>query len=163
MEGHARKCVERFCELANKKVEQLNKVSNHCLDDHQFKQDELEAAGELSEVSSQIVLKCLSLERIGRTSLLDQSPNGHKLVTDVWQDKFHTFITQVTTDNIVMWVTQLSIVDWVYSKTQILLVTLKTRNQLQGESWVSSEVEHLSPSLGYVQEAKFCLAQFHRV
>ena len=25
MEGHARKCVERYCELANKKVEQLYK------------------------------------------------------------------------------------------------------------------------------------------
>ena len=26
MEGHAQKCVERYCELANKKVEQLDKV-----------------------------------------------------------------------------------------------------------------------------------------
>ena len=26
MEGHARKCVERYCELANKKVEQIKKV-----------------------------------------------------------------------------------------------------------------------------------------
>ena len=29
MEGHARKCVERYCELAHKKVEQLYKVSSH--------------------------------------------------------------------------------------------------------------------------------------
>ena len=36
MEGHARKCVEQYCELANKKVEQLYKVSSLCLDDHQF-------------------------------------------------------------------------------------------------------------------------------
>ena len=41
MEGHARKCVERYGELANKKVEQLYKVSSPCLDDHQFKQEEL--------------------------------------------------------------------------------------------------------------------------
>ena len=26
MEGHARKCVERYCELANNKVEQIKKV-----------------------------------------------------------------------------------------------------------------------------------------
>ena len=31
-----------------------------------------------------------------------------------------------------MWLTRLSIVDWVYCKTQILLATLKTRNQPQG-------------------------------
>ena len=56
MEGHAEKCVDRYCELANKKVEQRYKVSNPCLDDHQFKQEELESVGELSEVCSQIVL-----------------------------------------------------------------------------------------------------------
>ena len=50
--------------------------------------------------------------------------NGLRLATDVWQDSFHTFITQVTTDNIVLWVTRHSIVDWVYSKTQIFLATL---------------------------------------
>ena len=35
MEGHARKCVERYCELVNKKTEQLYKGSSPCLDDHQ--------------------------------------------------------------------------------------------------------------------------------
>ena len=37
MEGHVQKCVERYCELANKKVEQLYKVSHPCLGNHQFK------------------------------------------------------------------------------------------------------------------------------
>ena len=41
----------------------LYKVSSPCLDDHQFKQEELESIGELSEVCSQIVLKCLYLAR----------------------------------------------------------------------------------------------------
>ena len=50
-----------------KKVEQLLcKVSSLCLDDHQFKKDELESVGELSKVCSQIVLKCLYLARIDR-------------------------------------------------------------------------------------------------
>ena len=31
VEGHAQKCVERCCELANKKTEQLYKVSSLCL------------------------------------------------------------------------------------------------------------------------------------
>ena len=47
-----------------------------------------------------------------------------------------------------MCVTRLSIVEWVYSKTQILLETLKTPNQLQEESFVSLEVEHLFLGVG---------------
>ena len=70
MEGHAQKCVERYCEFANKKVEQLYKVSHPCLDDHQFKQEELESVGESSEVCSQIVLKCSYLGRIERPDIL---------------------------------------------------------------------------------------------
>ena len=70
MEGHAPTCVERYCELTNKKVEQLYKVSSPCLDDHQFKQEELELVGELSEVCSHIVLKCLYLARISRPDIL---------------------------------------------------------------------------------------------
>ena len=69
MEGHAPKCVERYCELASKRVEQLCKVSSPCLDDHQFKKEELESVGELSKVCSQIVLKCLYLVRIGRPDI----------------------------------------------------------------------------------------------
>ena len=59
IEGHAPKCVERW--LANKKVKQLCKVSSPCLDDHQFKQKELESVRELSQVCSQIVFKMLVL------------------------------------------------------------------------------------------------------
>ena len=70
MEGHAQTCVERYCEFANKKVEQLHKVSHLCLDDHHFKQEELESVGELPEVCSQIVLRCLYLARIGRPDIL---------------------------------------------------------------------------------------------
>ena len=70
MEGHAQKCVERYCELANKKVEQFYTVSSPCFDDHHFKQEELDSIGELLEVCSQIVLKCLYLARIGRPDML---------------------------------------------------------------------------------------------
>ena len=70
MKGHARKCVERYCELANKKEEQPYKVSRPCSDDHQVKKEELEKDGELSEVCSHIVLKSLFLARIGRPDIL---------------------------------------------------------------------------------------------
>ena len=56
--------------LQIRKWEQLKKVSHPCLDDHQFKKEELESVAELSEVCSQIVLKCLYEARIGRPDIL---------------------------------------------------------------------------------------------
>ena len=50
-----------------------------------------------------------------------------------------------------MWVTRLSSVDWVYSKTQILLATLRTQNRSQWECYVFLEVEHLSPQVRCVR------------
>ena len=57
MEGHAKKCVERYCELSNKTTQQLYKVSTPCIDNHHFKEEEMKSVGELSQVCSQIVLK----------------------------------------------------------------------------------------------------------
>ena len=70
MAGHAKKCVERYCELANKTTQQLYKVSTPCIDDHHFKEEETKSVGELSITCSQIVLKCLYLARIGRPDIL---------------------------------------------------------------------------------------------
>ena len=70
MEGHAKKCVERYCELANEMTQQLYKVSTPCNDDHHFKEEELESVGEVSKVCSKIVLKCLYLAHIGRPDIL---------------------------------------------------------------------------------------------
>ena len=58
MGGHAKNCVERYCELANKTTQQLYKVSTPCIDDHHFKEEETKSVGELTQVCSQIVLKC---------------------------------------------------------------------------------------------------------
>ena len=70
------------------------------------------------------------------TNLLDQSPDGQKL------------ITQVATENVV---------DWVYSKTQIFLATLSTQNQPRGKSSLFSEVEHSFPSVGCARSKRQCL------
>ena len=70
MKGHAKKGVERYCELANKTTHQLYKVSTACIDDHHFKEEEVKSVGEFSRVCSQIVLKCLYLARIGRPDIL---------------------------------------------------------------------------------------------
>ena len=47
-----------------------------------------------------------------------------------------------------MWATRLSIVDFVYSKTPTLLVTLRIQNQLRVEAYESLEAENLSPLVG---------------
>ena len=70
MEGQSKKCVERYCELANRTTQQLCKVSTPCIDDHHFKEEELKSEGDLSKVCFQIVLKCLYLARIGRPDIL---------------------------------------------------------------------------------------------
>ena len=62
MEGHAKKCVTRYCVLANRTCQQLYKISTPCIDDHHFKEEEWKC--------SQIVLKCLHLARIGRPDIL---------------------------------------------------------------------------------------------
>ena len=89
MEGHAKKCVERYCELANKTIQQLHKVATPCIDDHQFK-EEIGSVGGLSTDCSQSVLKCYTwLVLTGLifyglyTNLLVLSQNGQKLLTNV--------------------------------------------------------------------------------
>ena len=86
MERHARKCVERYCELANEKTEQLFKVPHPCLNDHPIK---MENICELSEVCSHIVLKCLFLARIGRPDILwsvnKLARSVHKMDSSMWQ------------------------------------------------------------------------------
>ena len=83
MEGHAKKWMERYCEWANKTTEQLYKVSTPCIDDHQFKEEEMKSMGKLPDVCSQIVLKCLYLARIGRLDIL-WSVNKLARATTTW-------------------------------------------------------------------------------
>ena len=80
MAGHAKKCVERYCELANKTTQQLYKVSTPCIDDHHFKEEEMKSVGELSHVCSQLVPKCLYLARIGRPDIFW---SGNKLALSI--------------------------------------------------------------------------------
>ena len=134
------KCVGRYCERAKKKTGHLYPVSTPCLDDHNFKKEELETIGELSDVCSQIVLKCLYLylARIGRLDILWSVNKLARSVTKMDKSWWHTFSSfdilysshEWSSTLFVMWVIQLNTADWVYSKTQILLVTLKIRNQL---------------------------------
>ena len=70
MDGHAKKCVERYCALANKTTQQVYKESTPCIDDHHFKEEEMKSFGKLPHVCSQIVPICFFLARIGRPDIL---------------------------------------------------------------------------------------------
>ena len=62
-------------------IQQLCKRSTPCIDDLHFK-EEMKFVGELSQVWSHIVLKCLTLTGIGRLTwycMVDGSQNGQKL------------------------------------------------------------------------------------
>ena len=66
----AQTCVERYCEL--------HKVSTPCSDDHQFKNEEMETVGELSEVCGRTVLNCLFVPSSHRPTahFLDRDSQG---------------------------------------------------------------------------------------
>ena len=146
MEGHAKKCVERYCELANQTTQQSYKVATPCMDDHQFKEEENGSVGELSTVCPQIVLKCLYLASTGRPDILW---SVNKLVravtkwTKACDNLSHTFITHVNTGNIVMWATQHNNADWDCFRALILTEMQKTQNQHQGDCCAFSEVTRL--------------------
>ena len=69
---------------------------------------------------------------------------SHKIDSSMWR-WFPFCTTRMTIVNIVTWETRHSIADWVSSKTQAVLATLRTQNQPQEVSCVFLEVEHFVP------------------
>ena len=75
MEGHAKKCVERFSELENRKPAQLYEVLTPCLNDHSVNKGR-------TGNRVQIVMTCLCLARIGRPDIAWSAKTGtscHKM------------------------------------------------------------------------------------
>ena len=62
MEGHAKKCVERYCELANRTTQQFYKVSSHCIHDHHFEEEDLKSVGDLSK---RMLSDCSEMLKLG--------------------------------------------------------------------------------------------------
>ena len=138
MEGHAKKCVERYCELANRNIQQLYEVATPCLDDHQFKEDELETVGDLSKVCSQIVLTYLYLARIGRPDILWSVKKLARAVTK-WKKACNrrlapliSYRARVITGNVVPWEILQSIADWDCSRFPILLGLEDSKSTTKG-------------------------------
>ena len=107
MAGHAKKCVERYCELAKKTTQQLYKVSTPCIDDHHFKEKETKSAGDLSKSSSQIVLKCLHWHVLRPEILWSVNKFARAIAkwTRVCEKRLNRLIIiHVNINSIVMWV-----------------------------------------------------------
>ena len=66
MQSHRETCEKRFCELANKTASSLSQVATKCSDDHLLLLEDVESRGEVSELCSQVLLKCFHLASIGR-------------------------------------------------------------------------------------------------
>ena len=100
----------------------------------------------MSQVCSQIVLKCWHLARIGRPDIYchwiswhDPSQHGPNPATNAWIAWLHLFIIHVNTNNIVMWVILPNNADWDYFKTLTLREILKIRNPLLEERCAYSD------------------------
>ena len=145
MEGHAKKCVERFCELANKTTQQLYKVATPCMD----KKKNMGSVGELSKVCSQIVLKCLYLARIGRPDILWFVNKLARAVTkwtkfyDICLARLISYTHHTSEHGQYCHVGNTAQQCQDCFKTLILQETLKTQNQHQEEFCAFSEVTRL--------------------
>ena len=146
MEGHAKKCVERYCELGNKTTQQLYKVSTPCIDDHLFKEEEMKSVGDLSQLCSQIVVKCLYLARIGRPDILwsvNKLARSITKWTKACDKRLNRLISYIHHTR--MWVILQNNADWDCFKTPILREFLKIQKPLLEEHCAFLEVIHLFP------------------
>ena len=158
MEGHAKKCVERSCELANKTTQQLCKVSTPCFGGHHFKEEELKSVRELSKVCSQIVLKCLYLARIGRPDILWSMTNRARSITkwtkacDNRSSRLISYIHHTCDYKQYCHVGNTAFyADWDCFKTPILREILRIQNLRQVEHCAFWEAIHLFQSVGCVR------------
>ena len=151
MAGHAKKCVERYCELANKTTQQLYKVSTPCIDDHHFKEEETKSVGELSNTCSQIVLKCLYLARSGRPVFLWSVNKLARSITkwtkacDKRLNRLISYIHHTSEYKQYCHVgnTAKPMADWDCFRILTLREILKIQNPLLEEHYVFSEATHL--------------------
>ena len=147
MAGHAKKCVERYCELANKSTQQLYKASTPCIDDHHFKEEETKSVGELSNTCSQIVLKCLYLARIRRPDIpwsVNKLARSITKWTKACDKRLNRLISYIHhTSEYKQYCHVGNTADWDCFKTLTSREILKIQNPLQGEHCAFSEVIHL--------------------
>ena len=126
-----------------KATQQLHKVSNPCIDDHHFKEEELKSVGELSKVCSQIVLKCLYLARIGRPEILWSVKKLARSITK-WtkacDKRLNRLISYIRWNTVRFWKSSICPISWMckkqtavsHSSTESEIISLDTGLRLDG-------------------------------
>ena len=165
MESNAKKCVEQNCQLANKTTQQLYKVSTPYIDDHHFKEREMKYVGELSQVCSQIVLKCVYLARIGRPDILWSMNKLTRSITK-WtkacDKRLNRLISYINTNSIVMWVILQNNADWDCFKT-LTSGDLEDSKSTSGRTFLHFWKSNICSKKLDVQETLCRFAQFNRI
>ena len=114
MEGHAKKCVERYCELVKQDGSTTLQSINSMPWRPSFQRRRIEIRGRIvKSMLSNCSGMLIPLPRIGRSRYSMASEQTckihHKMDQSLWQtpdlDWFHIFITHVNTNNILMWET----------------------------------------------------------
>ena len=166
MEGHAKTCVERYCELANRTTQQLYKVSTHAWMTIFSSKKKWNLLENFHMFALRLFWNACTWHVLGDliffgqwTNLHDQSQNGPKLVTNDYLVWSLTFIIHVSTHSIAMWDTLPKHADWDCFKTPILQGISRIQNQHQVEHCAFLEVIHLFQSVGCVRNK----LQFHTV
>ena len=134
-------------------------------------QEELESVGEMSEVCSQIVLKCLYLARIGRPDILWSVNMFARSVTKWTQARdrrLARLISYIPSHE--RFPTILScglhgtaLPTGFVSRLRLCWRSRGLQSQPQELSFVYFSKQNICPSQLDVQETNFCLAQFHRI
>ena len=157
MEGHAKKCVERYCELANRTTQHLYKVSTPCIDDHHFTEEEMKSVGKLSQVCS-----CSEMLALGRDWKTWYSMVSEQICTIDYQMDQSLWQTPESIDifhSSHMWIQTIllcgkhstTMQTGIVSRLWLLQEILRTPNLLQVEHCAFSEVIYLFRYVGCVR------------
>ena len=136
MEGHAKMCVERYREVANKTTQQLYTESTPCIDDPHFKEEAMKSEGEFWKVCSPNVLNAETWHELDDLIFYGQCKLARlikKMDQGVWQTMISlnlTSITYVKTYRIVMWVILLNNTGWDCCKTPTFREILRTQKKI---------------------------------
>jgi hypothetical protein len=89
MRAYANGIVDFFCEMTRTVKEKLHAVTTLCLPESNMTDDELAKVGELSAISSRILMRCLWLSRLARPDIAFAVPRLASRVTKWtrWEDR----------------------------------------------------------------------------
>ena len=158
MEGHAKKCVERYCELVNKNDSTTLQSINSMHWWPSLQRRRIEIRGRIGE---SVLSNCSEMLILGTdwktwySMVSEQTCTiDYKMVQSLWQTistLYITFIIRVNTSSIVKCKTLQNNADWDCFGTPILQEIERIQNLLQGEHCAFSEVIHLFQSVGCVR------------